>query len=403
MNSSEDERNHLQVLRSRAEELLQGKQVDLEDLSSTDIHYLFHELQVYQAELTIQNEELRRVQLELEASRDRYSNLYNFAPAGYCTIDQKDRVLEANQTLSELLAVDHKKIIHSTFSQYVLREDRDKYYLFRRRALERKKDQVCELFLARSFGEPIAARLEARRDLEDSGRLMVMLTDITRQREFRNMMVEQREKERKRLASDLHDGPVQALAAITFDIRSLMLDHPDQPFTPALEKIQESLREQIRILRNFSAELRPPLLKHLGLEKAMRSYLENFRAAHPQFDLKISLPTMTVPIAESTAIALFRIFQEALTNISKHARMSATKVNIRLENAGAYVHLEVQDNGSGFAPPEQWIDFVHDGHLGLLGMYEWAESLGGQVEIQSHPGAGTKIHVKMPVRQDETD
>ena len=120
-------RDNENQLRRRAEEALQGKPVDLDGLPTEDIQYLLHELQVYQTELSIQNEELRRIQLDLEISRDLYSDLYNLAPAGYVMLSQKGRVLNANQTLAELLGMGIETILHSHLSDFVDSGSQEEY------------------------------------------------------------------------------------------------------------------------------------------------------------------------------------------------------------------------------------------------------------------------------------
>src|SRR5512135_915524 len=128
-------REHADGLRRRAEEALEGKPVDLDGLHKNDIQYLLHELQVHQAELAIQNEELRRVQLDLEVSRDLYSDLYNFAPSGYCTLSEKGRILNANQTLAEMLGMDQEKLLHRPLSDFVDGASQDILYIHCQRAL----------------------------------------------------------------------------------------------------------------------------------------------------------------------------------------------------------------------------------------------------------------------------
>lgn len=179
MGQPDEAHDPLKLLRQRAEEALRGKPVILDDLSSQDIQYLLHELQVYQEELTLQNHELRRAQLELEAARDQYADLYDFAPAGYCTLDRRDLIVEANQTLVELIGVERKDIIDHKLSQFVEPGDQDEYYLHRQRAFEDGQRQVTELRMVRRTGERISVHLESVPDHRDPARLRVMLSDIT--------------------------------------------------------------------------------------------------------------------------------------------------------------------------------------------------------------------------------
>lgn len=412
MSISEKERDHANLLRQRAEEALRGKPVEVSDLLPEDFQYLLHDLQVHQAELSIQNEELRRVQQELETSRDLYSDLYNFAPAGYCTLSRKDTILEANQTLAMILGVNREELIHQALSQFVARDNQDKYYLYRQCAFEDHQRQISKIYMVKQSGEKILIRLESMPVHGDQNRLRVMFSDITEQqriekeaqeaaalRELRKHMTDQREQERQQVARDLHDGPVQELVAITFALRGILMDHPDTELAPQLESIQSDLQEQIGALRTYAMELRPPMLARFGLEKTIRSHAEIFQEKHPVIRIQLELQHTGTLLDETVSLALFRIYQEALNNIRKHVQRPDTLVSVRLEKDEKQVWLEILDNGGGFALPEEWIDLVREGHLGLVGMRERAEAVGGQLEIHPQLGEGTRLVVSVPLEQ----
>ncbi|MGE5222542.1 MAG: ATP-binding protein [Omnitrophica WOR_2 bacterium] len=204
MRHPEEEREHLNLLRRQAEEALRGQPVDLKDLAPEEIQSLLHELQVHQVELTLQNEELRRIQLELETSLDRYSDLYNFAPAGYCTLNRKGRILEANQTLAALLGVEREKLVHKLFSQFVDRDSQDEYYLHRRRTFAEGRRQVSEIRMVKQAGEVLDIRLESVVAHGDETRITVMISDITDRKRAEQALrqahdeLEQRVQERTR-------------------------------------------------------------------------------------------------------------------------------------------------------------------------------------------------------------
>jgi PAS domain S-box-containing protein len=182
MQPTEDERRRLAVLRQRAEEALRGKPVELDGLSYEDLQYLLHELQVHQTELSLQNDELRRVQEELEASRDLYSDLYNFAPAGYCTVNRQDFIMEANQTLGEMLGIEPKALFRQKLAKFVDRDDRDEYFLHRRNAFAGSGRQVSDIQMLKQSGETIYVRLESIVPPKDTNHLRVMLSDISDQK-----------------------------------------------------------------------------------------------------------------------------------------------------------------------------------------------------------------------------
>ena len=153
--------NKFADLRQRAEEALPERPVDLDKLSPEEVKHLVHELQVHQIELEMQNEELRRIQRELEASRDRYADLYDFAPVGYFTLSEKSMILEVNLTAAAMLGLERSQLIQQPLTRFIVRQDQDMFYFNRRQLLETRSPQVCEIRLVRMDGSQFHARLEA--------------------------------------------------------------------------------------------------------------------------------------------------------------------------------------------------------------------------------------------------
>ena len=150
-------------LRRRAEKKLKeiaGNIEDLSGMSPEKMASLIHELQVYQVELEMQNEELRRVQQELEKTRDRYSHLYDFAPVGYFTVSEKGIIDEVNLTGASIIGIERNSLIGKPFSRFVRREDQDIFYKLRQRLLETEKPQSCEVRLVIKDGHEFYARIE---------------------------------------------------------------------------------------------------------------------------------------------------------------------------------------------------------------------------------------------------
>jgi signal transduction histidine kinase len=215
-------------------------------------------------------------------------------------------------------------------------------------------------------------------------------------RQLQHRLIDQREQERMKISRDLHDGPIQDLTAITFSMRCLLIDHPESRIAGELQEIETDLQKQISGLRNYAIDFRPPVLSKFGLTKTIQSHVENFQEIYP--DIRVSLDldhSITIP-EDGTALALLRIHQEAMNNIRKHANSGKVDVTIRLyQNKGGLV-FEIKDNGQGFSLPDQWIDFLRSGHLGLIGMMERAAAVGGRLDIDSKPGKGTRILATIP-------
>jgi signal transduction histidine kinase len=202
--------------------------------------------------------------------------------------------------------------------------------------------------------------------------------------------VEATEDERRRIAAELHDGPIQHLAAIVFRLEGVRgaLEQgtiPDHA-VPAIEATQEELREEVVDLRRMITQLRPPVLDQLGLEDALHDHVDSVRLdSGLDVSMSIDLPARLEPDLETV---LYRVSQEALTNIVKHAR--AGHVWVSLREGDDAVTLEIRDDGVGFRP-EEAPTLVQDGHLGLIAMRERVETIGGSWKLQSSPGEGTVV------------
>ena len=172
-------------LRTRAEELLHQKVTDREDISGLlpeDAQRLLHELQVHQIELEMQNDELRKAQLELGESRDRYLDLYDYAPVGYLTLDKNALVLEANLSAAGLLGTERGSLIGEPLTGFVHKETQDTFYFHRNHVLQTGTRQLCEIKLMKPDGSLFHARVESVGIADSDGefsRLRTAIADIT--------------------------------------------------------------------------------------------------------------------------------------------------------------------------------------------------------------------------------
>ncbi|MDZ7698128.1 MAG: PAS domain S-box protein [Deltaproteobacteria bacterium] len=170
------------ALRKRAEE--QARTMELTALSAQtpeEIRQMLHELQVHRIELEMQNEELRAAQAELDASRARYFDLYDLAPAGYCTLNEQGLILEANLTAATLLSVNRGALVKQALSRFILKEDQDLYYRHRQQLFKTGQPQVCELRMVKQDGAECWTRLDATTAQDEDGApySRVVMTDIT--------------------------------------------------------------------------------------------------------------------------------------------------------------------------------------------------------------------------------
>jgi PAS domain S-box-containing protein len=190
-------------LRQQAERRLTGKEALLEGLDRNDLEKVAHELAVHQVELEMQNEDLRDSRREVEETRDRYLDLYDFAPVGYYTLDGHSRIEEANLTGCQILGIERQKLLKVTFTKFVNPQEADAFFLCRNRALKSGSRETCELAMLKADGTPFYARLESIKSGEE--RLRVALTDVTERAVLEQVVQFERDK-MTRILSSMEDG-----------------------------------------------------------------------------------------------------------------------------------------------------------------------------------------------------
>ena len=193
------------------------------------------------------------------------------------------------------------------------------------------------------------------------------------------------ERERQRLAEDLHDGPLQNVLAARMDLEEALESGSD----PLVSAAESALRDVATRLRSTVTTLHPQVLAQLGLAPALRELADQF-ARRGGYDIRADLDDVGRPDCQSL---LYRVARESLTNINKHAR--ATTVDIGLSRSGGAITLVIADDGVGF--DRALIPLrVAEGHIGVASQYLRVESLGGTFDLTTSPGAGTRIVVRIP-------
>ena len=228
----------------------------------------------------------------------------------------------------------------------------------------------------------ISERAEERRELERSRREL---------RQLSANMVITREDERRRIARELHDELGQRLTALKMELASLTPATPEGARPARIEAMIDMVDDTVASVRRISTELRPLMLDDLGLIAAIE-WLAHGWAARMGIKVHLRLGATDPDVGDTAAIALYRMVQEALTNIARHA--NATEVRIALQQAGGELRLTVQDNGVGFSAESMY----REGSHGLMGIRERAYMLGGELEIGNVRGGGGRIRVRLPLR-----
>ena len=223
--------------------------------------------------------------------------------------------------------------------------------------------------------------------------------EITTQVHLQHLLLENREQERQQIARDLHDGPIQDLIALIFAIEAAQQGSDNPKMIRSLREITGGAQKLISELRGVCNHLRPPILAQFGLSKAIHSLAKDLHRKNPELLFQLDLADDTNRLTDATRLALYRIFQESINNIVRHA--GATQIIARLSFDQGCAELEITDNGAGFeVNDDDWMEYARHGHLGLVGMKERAEATGGKLYLSSHPGEGTHLRIEVPIAEE---
>lgn len=384
---------------------------------------LLHELRTHQIELEIQNEELRKTQIELEDAKNRYADLYDFAPVAYFTLDRTGIIREANLAGASLLGVERARLIGSPFGIRLKKDSYDVFFCHLARVLKTGRPQRCEIELMRKDGEVLSADVESipaglffcRSAVIDITERKKIEKELQRSRDELEKRVEVRteelrasrrqlrelaahlqavwEEERAHFTREIHDGLGQTLTVLKMDVSWLSKQVRDNP--PLFEKTKSMLDfidASIRSVKRIMTELRPEMLDHLGIVAAIEWLTRDFEertgiacefTSHPE---EIRLDT-------DLATTIFRIFQEALMNVARHA--GATKVIASIESNDTAVVLKIADNGRGITKKQ----LSDPASFGLIGIRERAFSYYGEASIEGGRKRGTTVTVSIPLNR----
>lgn len=254
---------------------------------------------------------------------------------------------------------------------------------------------AAEMNLLTAVGQQIGIALE-------NARLWEELRQKERVRsELLARVIRAQEEERQRIARELHDGIGQSLNALVFGLNAVntaLGQSPDMA-PDLLDRLRVSASDTVKELQEVIYDLRPSLLDDLGLCRALRWYAEE-RLQKRGLGLFLDVPEETRRLSSEVETALFRIGQEAITNIGKHAQ--AHHVTIRLRVDEQQVCMEIQDDGIGFRPDKALAEHNSRRGWGLLGMQERASLLGGELSVESEPGRGACLRVILPLEIERT-
>jgi signal transduction histidine kinase len=211
-------------------------------------------------------------------------------------------------------------------------------------------------------------------------------------RDYIGAITAAQEEERARLARELHDDTIQAVIALKQRVQLAQQGVRDASTQRTLAELETLSEQTIENLRRMTRALRPIYLEDLGLAAAL-DVLARETAQNSGIAMEFQKIGREQRLPPEVELALYRIAQEALNNVVRHSQ--ARRAEVRLTFDAGHITLEVSDNGVGFVVPQSPTDFAPNGHFGLLGMYERASLIGARLEVESAPGNGTRLKVRM--------
>jgi two-component system, cell cycle sensor histidine kinase and response regulator CckA len=446
---SETEKNSAADVRQRAEEMAAQMPEDLADLSPEAGQQLLHELRVHQIELEMQNEELRRTQLELEAVRARYFDLYDLAPVGYVTLSEKGIILEANLTLVDLLGVTRKQVVKRPLTRFIFPPDQDIFYQLHRQLFATGAPQICELRLLRATGDSFWAQLEAaiepQNNDESAPTCRIIISDIGKRKQAAMALIESHHHHLEKAIDELREAQSQLVqqerlaaigqmaAGIAHDFNNILavitvyvdmsLNAPDLPVQhrKRLGIIGQQTRE--------AADLVQQVLD-FGGRAVLQTYSFNLVTLLQE---KVELWQRTIPesiqihfVAEA-ADCLVKAdptrLQQLFTNLVLNARdampdggdlrLSVEQLHLGHRDtaplpgmaAGDWARITVSDNGTGISAaslPQIFEPFFstkgpRGSGLGLAQVYGIVKQHNGYIDVQSAEDRGTTFTIYLPM------
>ena len=340
--------------------------------------------------------ERERAEKALRESEARYRSLFEGVPIGLYRVTPGGQILDVNPALVQMLGYPDRQTLLAVNVADTYVEPKDR---LRWQALLELEGVVrnFEVPLRRRDGTSIWARDSARAVRNNQSQVLYYegaLEDITERKwaeKALHRLNEMLEEEAKRIARALHDEAGQLLATVHIALAEVARELPP-PVRKRLQEVRGLLNQIEGQLRHLSHELRPTILDDLGLCPALEFLAQGVST---RTGLLITVKGSTegrLPLSIETA--LYRIVQEALTNISKHAR--ATRVRIQFQRAARRIRCVVRDDGIGFDVPSV-LDRKGEQGLGLIGIRERLNALGGTLQITSAPGRGTELLITVPL------
>ncbi len=349
-------------------------------------------------------ERLEAARSELIVSEEKYRKLFENALDGIWTHDLEGNFTSFNKASERMIGYTPDEIMKMNAKEFLSQESLDLAQQVRRKLLNNEPvEQPYEQKVFTKDGREIFIQLSTS-IIMDKGK-PVGFQNIAREtteqkrmnenlRNYVQLATRAQEEERKRISHELHDDTIQLLIALSRQLDALTTakELPEE-VREKLESLWNQTDNIVKGVRRLSQDLRPAAIDKLGLLPAIR-WLAEESERFSGIKTRVNVIGKEHQLPEEVAIALYRIIQEALRNASKHS--GATRAGIIVEFHTERMRITICDNGKGFNLPDQVGDLAKFGKLGLAGMQERVQLLGGSINMESIPGRGTTITVEAP-------
>jgi PAS domain S-box-containing protein len=412
-------------LRRHAETLLAEKINDVNQVKFEDVKEIVHELQVHQIELEMQNEELRRIQAELQESQDKYLSLYNSAPIGYFTLDRNGIILEVNTTGAGLFGIEKPKLLMTGFTHLISPDSQDQFYFHCKKLFKTAARQYCEITLLKADGVPFYAQLESIILPEVNGELtqhQVIVIDITERKQAEEKVREvETLKEIDRLRTELLSNISHELRTPLTSIKgfaTMLLEYGERIeleekrkylktidlSTDKLIELIDQLLDMSRLdagiltIDNKTTNINK-LIQDVGNEAQVR--LDGHRL---QLDLPGNLPRLSID-----ARRVRQVLENLISNAVKYSKAN-TEIKIAVQSDIQELLISVADEGMGISQEElprvfdrffrsrrSQMQGIKGVGLGLSICKRLIEAQGGRIWIESEEGKGSTCFFTLPV------
>lgn len=328
--------------------------------------------------------------------------VFEAAPDGCLIVTQEGAIVAVNDEAQRLFGYDRSELLGMSIEALVPRSSKQRHEGLREAYAadpERRPMGIGrELFAQRRDGTVVPVEVGLS-PIETGGEryILAVVHDITERRRLRAFgsgVLQGAEEERQRIARDLHDDTAQSLAALVLRLQMARRSTDEETRERLLSELHEELHRASDGVRRILRGLRPPLLEESGLAAALRSHVRSV-AQESRLEISVRVADVETELTREEKLALYRIIQEALTNVTRHA--SATTASVELAVRDEWIVLAVEDDGIGFdaGRPES----SHGRGLGIVGMLERAAIIGGVARVESTPGSGTRVTVRLPLKR----